>query len=68
MIYFNIICVIAIKSKMSNIMFNMMESSLISSVRRALSLTFKLGCPGFKSQSGTVGDRVTIIMWGARLG
>ncbi len=39
-------------------------SGLISSVRRALSS--KLRGPGFKSQPGTVGGLVTIIMWDAQ--
>ncbi len=39
---------------------------LVSSVRRAIS--FKLRGPGFKSQPGTVGGSVTIIMWGAQPG
>ncbi len=41
-------------------------SGLVSSVRRALAS--KLRGPGFKSQPGTVGGPVTIIMWGARPG
>ncbi len=41
-------------------------SGLVSSVRR--SLASKLRGPGFKSQPGTVGAPVTIIMWGARPG
>ncbi len=40
------------------------KSGLVSSVRRALAS--KLRGPGFKSQPGTVGGPVTIIMWGAR--
>ncbi len=39
-------------------------TGLASSVRRALSS--KLRGPGFKSQPGTVGGPVTIIMWGVR--
>ncbi len=39
---------------------------LISSVRRALAS--KLRGLGFKSQPGTVGGPLTIIMWGARPG
>ncbi len=38
----------------------------VSSVRRALAS--KLRRPGFKSWPGTVGDAVTIIMWGVRPG
>ncbi len=38
----------------------------VSSVRRALAS--ELRGPGFKSQPGTVGCPVTIIMWGARPG
>ncbi len=43
-----------------------LRSGLVSSVRRALAS--KLRGPGFKSQPGTVGSPVTIIMWGARPG
>ncbi len=41
-------------------------SGFVSSVRRALAS--KLRGPGFKSWPGTVGGRLTIIMWGARPG
>ncbi len=39
-------------------------SGVVCSVRRALAS--KLRGPGFKSQPGTVGGPVNIIMWGAR--
>ncbi len=42
------------------------KCSLVSSVRGALAS--KLRDPGFKSQPGTAGGPVTIIMWGARPG
>ncbi len=42
------------------------STDLVSSDSRALAS--KLRVPGFISQPGTVGGRVTIIMWGARPG
>ncbi len=45
---------------------HLVMSGLVSSVRRALAS--KLRGLGFKSQPGTVGGPVTIIMWGARTG
>ncbi len=41
----------------------MLQSGLVSSVRRALAS--KLRGHGFKSWPGTVGGPVIIIMWGA---